>query len=310
MKKALFILIVAFACPTANAQTVTYTVDNHTDKLSPFKPSLTLLALDAIKPQFGFTIEGAIGKHLGYNTAFRHDYYKKLFTPKDNLVNPDDIRANNYFEASVDFFLTNKVKEGSSPLKVVTSSSNYGSYSYTRYFTAYVDKRTQFGLHGGVYYFNKSVFAQNSDNGDFTLTDNNGTEAPKTSAYTINSNNSAFFAGLVFKKVRKAAIHSDGWVYYRHMGSRIYLDALVGGATYRDVVANNTTYTAKAVNSSPIGYRVGFEWDQMGVVTGFEFGMRPGPQLTAIPGFNYFNLNFSYNLFNGDKRYGMGRKKR
>jgi hypothetical protein len=310
MKKTLLRVFALFISIWGNAQTVTYSVDNYTEELSPFKPSLTLLGLEAIKPQFGFTIEGAIGKRLGYNTAFRHDYFKNLFTPKSNLANPDDKRAGNYFEASVDFFLTNKIKEGSSPLRIVTSSSTYGNYSYTRYFTAYVDKRTQFGLHAGVYYFNRSVFTGTTEDPVLELTDiKTGIEAPNTTNYTVNTNNPALFAGLVFKKVRKATIHSDGWKYYRHMGRRIYMDALFGATSYKDVVANGNTYEVSAVKSSPIGYRLGFEWDQMGVVTGFELGYRPGVNYTAIPGFNYWNLNFSYNLFNGDKRYAMRNKR-
>lgn len=310
MKKTLLIVFALFISIWGNAQTVTYSVDNYTEELSPFKPSLTLLALDGLKPQFGFTIEGAIGKRLGYNTAFRHDYFKNLFTPKDNLANPDDKKAGNYFEASVDFFLTNKIKEGSSPLRVVTSSANYGNYSYTRYFTAYVDKRTQFGLHGGFYYFNKSVFTGTTEDPVFKLTDaKTGTPAPTSTNYTINSNNPEVFVGLVFKKIRKATIHSDGWKYYRHYGRRIYMDALFGASSYRDVVTNGNTYEVSALKSSPIGYRLGFEWDQMGVVTGFELGYRPGVNYTAIPGFNYWNLNFSYNLFNGDKRYAMRNKR-
>jgi hypothetical protein len=310
MKKALFILLVAFACSKANAQTITYTVDNYTDKLSPIKPSLTLMTLEGLIPQYGFTIEGAIGKRLGYNTVFRRDYVRNFFTSEDEIGNIDVERKSNYFEAGIDFFLTNKIKEGSSPLKIVTSSSSYGSYSYTRYFTAYVDKRTQFGLHGGVYYFNKGIYTkQTTDDNYFTFTAKNTTTLPDDRNYIVNTNNTAVFAGLIFKKVRKATVHSDGWKYYRHYGRRIYLDALIGGASLKDVVANGETYKVEAVNSSPIGYRIGFEWDQMGVVTGFEFGMRPGPQTGIIPGFNYFNLNFSFNIFNGDKRYAMRNKK-
>ncbi|UPT68855.1 MAG: hypothetical protein M0D57_09625 [Sphingobacteriales bacterium JAD_PAG50586_3] len=193
---------------------------------------------------------------------------------------------------------------------MVTSSESYGSYTYSRYFTAYIDKRTQFGVHGGVYYFNKGIYTPGSgEDSTFTFTTKNSNTLPDDRTYIIRSANSAFFAGLIFKKTRKATIHSDGWKYYRHYGRRIYLDAIIGGANLKDVVAAGQTYQVEAVKSSPIGYRIGFEWDQMGVVTGFEFGLRPGPQVGIIPGLNYFNLNFSYNLFNGDKRYAMRTKK-
>lgn len=310
MKKTLLIVFTLFISFLGKAQTVTYSVDNYTEELSPVKPSLTLLALEGLLPQFGLTVEGAIGKRLGYNAAYRRDYVRNFFISKDEIGNIDAERKTNYFEAGIDFFFTNRIKEGSSPLRVVTSSSTYGNYSYTRYFTAYVDKRSQFGLHGGVYYFNKGIYTkQTTEDNYFTYTSKNTTQLPDDRTYIINSNNSAFFAGLIFKKVRKATIFSDGWKYYRHYGRRIYLDALVGGASLKDITAGGQTYEVKAVESSPIGYRIGFEWDQMGVVTGFEFGMRPGPQTGIIPGFNYFNLNFSYNLFNGDKRYAMRNKR-
>ncbi|UPT68854.1 MAG: hypothetical protein M0D57_09620 [Sphingobacteriales bacterium JAD_PAG50586_3] len=111
MRKLLLIFSLLFTGMVGSAQTVTYTVDNYIEKLSPFKPSLTLLALEGLTPQFGFTIEGAIGKRLGYNTAFRHDYVRNFFVPKDEVGNIDDERRSNYFEASVDFFLPIKLKK-------------------------------------------------------------------------------------------------------------------------------------------------------------------------------------------------------
>lgn len=309
MKKLLLLYFACTLAPLLHAQTINYSVDNYTEKLSPFKPSVTLMTLDGLIPQYGFTIEGAIGKRLGYNTAYRRDYIRNFFTSEDEIGNIDAERKTNYFEGSIDFFLTNKIKEGSSPMKIVTSSSTYGNYTYSKYFTAYVDKRTQFGLHGGFYYFNKGVYTKDAGaDGDFTFESKNSNTLPDDRIYIVNSNNSAFFAGLVFKKIRKATIHSDGWKYYRHYARRIYIDALIGGANYKDVIANGVAYSATPVKAMPIGYRIGFEWDQMGVVTGFEFGMRPGIVL-LFPFYNYFNLNFSFNLFNGDKRYAMRNKK-
>lgn len=309
MRKLLLSIPALLLFVFTNAQTVTYSVDNYTQKLSPFKPSITLLGLESIVPQFGLTIEGAVGKRLGYNTVYRRNYLKNLFTPNDNLANPDAKETGNYFEAGLDLFLTDRVKKGSSELRVVTSSATYGNYTYTRSFRAYVDKRTQFGLHGGIYYFNRSLFTGTTEDPVLELTDTKtGTKAPTTTNYTINSNNPALFAGLVFKKVRKATIHSGGWKYYRHMARRIYMDVLLGQTSYKNVTINTTTYEVKAIQSSPVGYRLGFEWDQMGVVTGLELGYRPGVNLTAMPGFNYFQLNFSFNLLNGDKQYAMRNK--
>lgn len=308
MKKHYLILYFTLFTSALWGQMVSYTVDNYTEKLSPFKPSFTLLGLDGLIPQYGLTLEGAIGKRLGYNFAFRRDYVKNFFISDDELGNPGNKKHTNYIEGSIDFFLTNKVRQGISPLRVVTSSSTYGNYIYSRYFTAYVDKRTQFGLHGGLYYYNTTLFSA-ADTSMFTFTGNGSSTLPGDVKFAINSRNSAFFAGIVFKKVRKATIHSGGWKYFRHLGRRIYIDALLGGSTLKDINYANRTYQVEWATKSPVGWRMGFEWEQMGTVTSFEFGYRPGLGKSFIPAYNYFNLSFSFNLFNGDKRYAMRTKK-
>lgn len=308
MKKHYFILAFILFSSRIWCQMVSYTVDNYTEKLSPIKPSFTLLALDGLIPQYGFTLEGAIGKRLGYNFAYRRDYVKNFFVSDDDLGNPGNKKYSNYVEGSVDFFFTNKIKEGSSPMRIVTNSSSWGGYTYSNYFTAYVDKRSQFGLHGGFYYYNTTLFST-ADTSLFTFSTSSNITPPTDVKFALNSRNSAFFAGIVFKKVRKATVHSEGWKYFRHMGRRIYIDALLGGSTIKDIYYANRTYQVERASKSPIGWRMGFEWDQMGTVTTLEFGYRPGLGKSFIPAYNYFNLSFSFNLFNGDKRYAMRTKK-
>lgn len=303
--KSLFFLFQILICFITNAQSTSYTVDDHTHKLSPFKLSFTMLAFDNLGIQYGLLGEGVINDKLGYNFCYRRSLSKYLFVAKkEDVGNQNDIKTSNYFEASIDFFMVDKLKDGAR-MKVDVGGDLYT----TRFFIASVNKRIQNGLHGGILTYNKMYFSSKDTTSDANIYFENEKGKLKTTGtiYGTNSRNISFFAGFVFKKVKKATIHSGGWKYYKHMARRFYMDALVGFTTLHDISINSGTYVAKPVRSSPIGYRIGFEWDQMGVVTGFEIGMRPGVQY-LYPFYNYVNLNFSFNLVNGDKRYGMRNK--
>lgn len=306
MKKIPFLILFVFAFSKEfQAQSVDYTVTDFSQNLSPFKISATV-ALEAILPQYGFLIQGTIGKRLGYSATYRRNMSKFLFmADQDEVGNPEDIKTGQYFEADVDFLLTDKSKAGAKA-KITTESNVYSEKS----FIARVNKRRQWGLHGSFFTYNRPYFTgANPNEGNLiTLSQNNIDFVPNGTSYGSNMRNFGLSAGIVFKKTKKSTVHADGWNHFFHQGFRFYVDALFGITSFEDVVVNSVRYEARATDSTPIGYRLGFEWDQMGVVTRLELGSRPGVQF-LYPFYNYWNLNFSFNLYGGDKRYGMKSKK-
>jgi hypothetical protein len=88
-----------------------------------------------------------------------------------------------------------------------------------------------------------------------------------------------------------------------------------------DIIYNSKTYVIDNAKKMPVGYRVGWQWDQMGVVTGFEFGKMPGVYLD-VPAkkddlstifsnnafLNFFRVTFHYNIYNADRNYHMKKR--
>ncbi|MCC6722339.1 MAG: hypothetical protein IT243_09055 [Bacteroidia bacterium] len=303
MKRILFILSMSFYVSQAvYAQKISYTVDDYSSKLSPVKISIGV-GVDA-NAYAGVLAEGAIGKKLGYNACYRREVYS--FSNKELIDNKSEIKSGNYLEASVDFFLLDKMKKNKK-LKITTSKNAYSE----KYFIARVPMRKQKGLHGGISFSNRMFYTDADTSADkiIELSNANGKFVPNNGKiYGSNSTNMFAFGGLVFKKIKKTTVHANGWKYYSHLARRFYIDALFGFSSLSDVTISNAKYKAKPAKSSPVGYRVGVEWDQMGVVTSIEFGMRPGVQYLT-PSFNYFNLNFSFNIYGTDKKYAMRNKK-
>jgi hypothetical protein len=314
MKYFLFIYLSLFLLNNNNVfsqEKVSYTTVDYTDKLSPFKLSLTLLGLDAMAPQAGATVEGVIGKRIGYNVCYRRNLSKYAFiTNKNYVLNKTDVKFSNYIEGGIDYFLFDKIKDNGS-VNVTTSEWVNGNTSYTKSFKAIVKKRKQKGIHLGLINYNRMFFTSSDtlEVGNIEFTNDNGKKLkPQRATYGTNSINNVLYAGFVFKRVIKSTVSSEGWRYYKHFSRRFYVDVLFGSTTFNNIEVNGVSYTATSSKINPLGYRLGFEWDGMGCVVGFEFGMRPGVQY-VMPYYNYFNLNFSFNIINGDKRYAMKLKK-
>ncbi len=305
IRRNICILQMLFTIPSVAlfSQTAEYKTTNFTDKLSPLKVSITALSLDNIKPQVGLLVQGAKGK-LGYEVFYRQDIAKKLFTPKDNVVNPENLKSMKYLEGGIDYFFVDKLKKDESDVRI---EAGFTTTVY-RYFDAVCDKRKQFGIHAGLLHYNQTAGASNASDGTYEFVTTSGAAPSAGQIYFFRSNSNALVAGLVFKKIRKASVSYNGYKNFRHFSRRIFLDALIGGTSYESIQAANGVYTVKTKQPSPIGYRIGFEWDQMGVVTRFEIGQRPKRFALGLPGYNYFNLSFSFNVFHGDKTYAMSSK--
>jgi hypothetical protein len=304
MKRKSIPLIGLLACHSGLlAQTVNYTVKDFTDKLSPCKLSLTTafnVGLEA-----GILAQGAVGR-LGYTAMYQQAFSKNMFLAKENVVNPENASPVRYIEAGLDFFFSDRLRENRARVKVDYSSTSYSS----KYFMARCHKRKLTGLHGGLIRYRQTVSASDDANAEglYNFETRQGVQPVQNQVYYFSTSSNYLFAGLVFKKVIKCTVNSGGWNYYRHYGRRIYLDALIGGTSFQPVQSGGNEYALATRQPSPLGYRVGFEWDQMGVVTRIEIGQRPQRYAIALPGYNYFMLGFSFNFFKGDKTYAMSSK--
>lgn len=298
MKTKLRILFIAMLFgQAAHAQTVEYKAKDFTHKLSPFKLSVT--GAFNIGINVGILAQGQVGK-IGYTAIAQRAISPHLFLTKDNVANPDNVKAIRYLEGGIDYFFSDKTKDGGGKVKIDVSSSTY--------FHAVCDKRKLTGLHGGLIHYNQTVAASNTSDGLYTFKTLSGNAPTSQTVYYFNTNSNYLFAGIVFKKVIKTTVSSDGWKYFRHMGRRIYMDALIGGSSYEKIPVGSSVYSLGSTQTSPVGYRLGFEWDQMGTVTTFEIGQRPQRYALGLPGFNYMMLSFSFNIYHGDKTYAMSKK--
>ncbi len=313
MKQFIFIAVIFLFInnKTISQEKISYTTIDYSTKLSPFKVSITLLGIESMLPQAGVLAEGAIGKRFGYNFCYRRNLAKYVFlTNKNYVVNTSDTKYGNYLEAGTDFFIFDKTFDNSS-LKVTTSEWVNGNTSYSKSFTALVKKRKQKGIHLGLINYNRMFFSSSDTSiiGNVEFTSDNGKKLKQQNAiYGTNSINTVLFAGFVFKRVIKTTVSADGWKYYKHFSRRFYIDLLYGNTNFNNININGVAYNATSPKINPLGYRLGFEWDGKGCVIGFELGMRPGVQYD-LPFYNYFNLNFSFNIINGDMRYAMRSKK-
>lgn len=289
---------------TLQGQNVEYTVKDFTDRLSPMKLSISTAFFDVGLFQAGMLAQGVKGK-FGYTAFYHQGLSSTMMLPKDNVMNADNAKTSRFFETGVDYFFADRLKENSAHVKTEVSSTMYS----TKYFQAICNKRKLTGLHGGIIHYNQTVgVKKNTEDGLYLLETVNGMPPGNDQTFYFNTRSTYLFAGLVFKKVIKNTVNSNGWNYYKHYGRRIFMDVLFGGTSMEEITSGGNTYTLATKQTSPLGYRVGFEWDQMGVVTRFEIGQRPQRYELAIPGYNYIQLSFAFNVFQGDKTYAMSSK--
>lgn len=318
MKKLIFYLfaITIFYCNSSFAQ-IQYTTENKTNHLSPLKVSFSFLNFEnVILPiTAGVMVEGNVATKLFYNVQFRQGYLRYFFVPKEKLITTQKESKATYFEAGVDFAFSDKIKQGS--VKVVTESSNDGTYVHEKYFMANCDVRKLWLLSGGILDYKRAKFV-NSDSSYYIISDNQTIKAPKDYFTHFNQNTFAIYAGITSRKIKKAIVHSDGWKYRRFFARKFYAHALIGVTNVGKIIYKDETYKITNAKQQPLGYRIGWQWDEMGVVTNFEFGKMPGVQLetpvekTQIdnifvnnPFYNYFKLTFHFNIYGGDKNYHL-----
>ncbi|MBI1221231.1 MAG: hypothetical protein GC180_01400 [Bacteroidetes bacterium] len=297
MKRNLMVMLLSASLSMATAQQINYRAESFNDKLSPFKMSLVVAGYRYVfTPTVGGMAEGVVGNRLGYHALYLQAPIS-LFRPDQVLNDPVDKRKlDHYFEAGADLILASWSKPGSGTIKIITGSDG----SYTHFFNARVDIRKTFGIRGGAMQYNyESLYMRQDLNPNLATTD-----IKAFRNYTMIGG----YAGLCFRKFKKARITTDGTIYYRNYQRIFYMDVMTAGGSAPAIHLNGVSYKPNTQVDN-LGYRMGFKWDQMGSTTIWEFGKQPGPMSPQEPSyhkyFNYMTLGFAFNLFGGDKRYGM-----
>ncbi len=315
---AILLLLAIFSCTIADAQPA-YTSTSYTHELSPFKVSLTVIGMEDILTPVtaGLLFEGQLKDKIFFNVQIRQGYIRNFLIPKSGLVTTQKESKGTVFEAGIDLPFSDKIKSGK--VKVTTSLdlSYDRNYLLEKYFKADCDVRKYHAFNGGIMYYNRPEYI-NSDSAFYIISGNENIQAPKDQYTHFNQSTIGLYTGLVIRKIKKALVKNEGvsrGVYY---STKFYAQALIGSTSIGEIVYNNKPYKIDNAVQMPIGYRIGWQWVQNGVDTGFEFGKMPGvkletpveqSQLSKIfvhnPFLNYLRLTVHFTLFNGDKRYGM-----
>lgn len=311
-------LLVNFSGVVAEAQP-DYTSTSYTHELSPFKVSLTVVGMEDILTPVtaGLLFEGQLKDKIFYNFQFRQGYIRNFMIPKSDLITTQKESKGTVFEAGIDLPFSDRIKPGR--VKVTTSLD----FSYDRnnllekYFKADCDVRKYWAFNGGIMYYNRPEYI-NSDSALYIISGNENIKAPKDQFTHFNQSTLGFYAGIAKRKIKKALVKNGDVNYGVYYSTKFYAQVFIGNTSIGDIVYNNQPYKIDNAVQMPLGYRIGWQWDQNGVVTGFEFGKMPGvkletpveqSQLSKIfvqnPFLNYARLTIHFTLFNGDKRYGM-----
>lgn len=261
----------------------------------------------------GVLAEGQVSNKLYYIAGFRKGYTRNFFIPKENLLTAQKESRGHVFEAGMELVFADRNDQGS--MKIVTSSTSYGNYISERYFTASCDVRKYWSLSGGIMQYQAPSYLMGRDS---VFIQSGTSRVYPSSEYYLHSNINTFggYAGLTWRKIKKAAVISDGWRYKRFYSTRFYIHMLFAGSKAEDILYNNITYQVDNIKQVPFGYRIGWMWDQMGTVTGLELGKIPHAAIDAgqeddlklTKYYNYFRLTFHFMIINTDKQYKLSQK--
>lgn len=294
-----------------------YTTTNFTHNLAPFKVSLTLAGMENILTPVtaGVLIEGQLKDRLFYNVQFRQGFIRNFLIAPSKLITTQKESKGTVFEAGTDWSFSEKTKKGR--VRVTTSRDLIynDKYILEKYFMADCEVRRSWAFSGGVIFYQRPRYV-NSDSSMYIISGDEDIRAPRDGFTHFNQTTLGAYAGLAKRKIRKALVNSAGLNHRVHYSVKFYAHAFVGSTAAGDIVYNNLTFTIDNANRMPFGYRIGWQWDQMGMVTGFEFGKMPGislktpvkqSELSKIfsnnPLLNYARITFHINIFNGDKNY-------
>ena len=321
MKKLTILFFLSFTNLITLGQ-INYTTENKTHELSPFKVSLSFLNFEQLFTPItaGIMVEGKIKDKLFYNAQLRQGYIRNFLISKNHLITKQNESKGTVFEAGVDFVFWDKIKP--SKVKVVISSSYSGYNSITEtFFRADCDVRKYWAVSGGIIEYTRTKYL-NSDSVEYIISSKTNIKPTGENFTHFTQSTFGMYGGLMHRKIKKAIVKTDdGYNYRRFYSTKFYIQMLVSITKASDIIYKDETYKIDNLKQIPLGYRIGWQWDEMGVVTGFEFGKMPcinlntpakSSQIDKLfihnPFFNYVRFTFHFTIYNGDKNYHMKQK--
>lgn len=312
--KSIFLTLFIFISGYLTAQQVNYETVNKTHDLAPFKVSFSILNFENILTPItaGIAVDGHLKDKLFFNFQFRQGYIRNFTVSKDKLMTTQKESKGTYIEAGIDLPFYEKTKKGK--LHIVTSSNGNSE----QFFKADCEVRKYWAINAGIIEYIRPKYV-NSDSSEYIISNVNTFKAPKDHFLHFNQSSTIVFAGLTHRKIKKALVKSEGTVYRRFYSTKFYIDALIGATKVQDfTLAGSSTMKVDNAKQAPLGYRIGWQWDQMGVITGFEFGKMPGVNLEtpvekseidkifkSNPYLNFMRLTFHFSIYNNDKNYKL-----
>lgn len=290
--------------------------EDKTHDLSPFKISVSIYNFERlfVPMTAGVMVEGVLKDKLYYNVQVRKGYVRNFFIPFSDILTKQRESKGFVFEGGAEYYFSEKMKSGK--VRITTG----GGYNYTEYFNEYVDKRVLWGLGAGVHEYSFARYFGN-DPAEFPISNGVKMMPPDGKFYHTNQSTSGIYVGITHRKTKKGKVANGGYNYFYHYSTRFYIQGLFGLTASGPMLIDGKSYTVENMKQSSVGYRVGWQWDQMSAVTNFEFGKWPyafaktevartGKSPVNSPYFNFVRLTFHFNVFQGDKTYHLKRKKK
>ncbi|MDB5013276.1 MAG: hypothetical protein JWQ25_1478, partial [Daejeonella sp.] len=261
-------------CPETRAQ-VEYKTENYLHDLAPLKVSVSFLNMEDILTPItaGVLVEGQLKDKLFYNVQFRKGYLRNFNIPARDLLTTKNENKGSVFEAGIDLPFSDVTKTGK--VKVTTSTTFDGTYLGEKYFKANAEIRSYWALNGGITNYSRPKYLK-TDDSEYLGAEAQSNTGNESKFIPFNIVTSGFYAGIVHRRIRKAIVATNGTRYRRFYSKKFYAQFLMGATKVNDFVYNDQTFKIGNAKQAPFGYRLGWQWDEMGVVTGFEFGKMPG----------------------------------
>ncbi len=299
------------------AQTVSYRVEDHVHSMAPLKAGACLSFASGNQISAGGIIQGsplpALFCHMEYRAGLVRGFSNRGFTGKDELLTTQPETKGRYMEAGAGWAIMDMVGKGK--LRITTATGIAGE----RFFYAQCAMRKVVTVDAGVLSLRYAYYL-GSDSGSCFESGGIKLTPGADKAMHTNIQVGSVYAGLSYRKIKKAAVISGGYRYRNFKSVTWSGQILAGNASAGDVTVAGTVWPVTKTHTSALGYRILFRADRGPTSTCVELGKMPhlvfdnnanAPDLSlfgtqGISSFlNYFRLGFNFILVGSDRRYGL-----
>lgn len=302
------------------AQTVSYNVDNKTNKLAPVKVGLAISFASGNQIMAGGMVQGCLANKLFYNAEYRvglvRGFSNAGIAGEEELQTTQSETKGSYMEAGAEWTIRDKMSK--SKMRISTGSTG----NIERFFYAECDMRKLITVGGGVFSISHAYYL-GDDSAHYFTSGSNKLQPATDKIFHSNISTMGAFGGVSLRKIRKGVVTSGGYRYRTVKITSWSFQALIGGSKMQDLVIGGNTYPINNAKSAPIGYRIIWRAERGRTSTTAELGMMPhvtfdnnnnpdmsmfGPEGISSP-INYFKLGFNFILYGNERSYGLKQKK-